>query len=104
LVPGGRLTRCQSPRHLGQDLGGEEVEGALEPATDLAQVHLVEAGFLVGPDGLDVRTGIGSARAETMSSVTSWASCSKCRGSGSSCADSPGMLSFGHSRCIVLRA
>ena len=44
--------------YLGQDLGGEEVEGALEPAASLSQVHLVEAGFLVGPDGLDVRLRI----------------------------------------------
>ena len=36
-----------------------------------------------------------------MSSVTSWASCSKCHGSGSSCADSSGMLPFGAGAVIL---
>ncbi len=39
-----------------------------------------------------------------MSSETSSDSCAKCRGNGSSWADSPGMASFGQSRCMVLRA
>src|SRR5690242_16119957 len=46
----------------GEDLGGEEVEGAFELATDLAQVDLVEAGVFVCLDGLDVRRRVGAAR------------------------------------------
>ena len=34
----------------------------LQPAADLAEVHLIEAGFLIGPDGPDVRVRIRPAR------------------------------------------
>jgi len=45
------------------DLGGEEFEGAVEPAADLLQVHLVAAGLLVGPDRVDIRLRVRPARA-----------------------------------------
>lgn len=34
--------------HPGQHLGSEELECAVKTATDPAEIHLVEAGFLVG--------------------------------------------------------